>query len=599
MKKIRSTHIICTMGPAVESVDLVRSLIRQGMNIARFNFSHGDHAYHAAGIARVRKAAALEKTPIALLLDTKGPEIRTGMIREGGNVNLVSGEEVEVIAAADAEKLYGKDEVYTRQGRIIVSYELLADDIKTGARILIADGLFSLKCTGIEGRSIRCLVESGGELGSRKNVNVLGVYTRLPAMSPRDQEDLRFGHEQGMDCVAASFIRKARDVITIQQYLASIGSDMPVIAKIEDDEGLRNVEEIIRVSAGIMVARGDLGVQIAPERVPLEQKRIIGLCNNEGKPVITATQMLDSMIRNPQPTRAESGDVANAILDGTDCVMLSGETASGAYPEAAVAVMDRIARTVEASDVYERNQNLRRLALKKDGDLGHAIAESAVLLADTIDAACIITPTMTGNTSQLVSRFRPSRPILGASPSEKIRRRLLLHWGVVPLEVKREEDTEAVIQGALSAAIKANFAKTSDKVVFTAGIPVNSPFTANHIRVHVIGKILGRGRRGFGGHCTGRVVKAANLEEASLILRSRGGEILLTHTLDMSFIPVIRICRGIILEGSSELSQDLLKTVNPNVVYVAQVVGAMNRLEENLTVTLDGTEKIIYEGTLE
>jgi pyruvate kinase len=333
--------------------------------------------------------------------------------------------------------------------------------------------------------------------------------------------------------------------------------------------------------------------------VPLEQKRIIGLCNNEGKPVITATQMLDSMIRNPQPTRAESGDVANAILDGTDCVMLSGETASGAYPEAAVEVMDRIARTVEASEVYERNQNLRRQALKRDGDLGHTIAESAVLLADGIDAACIITPTMTGNTSQLVSRYRPRRPILGASPSEKVRRRLLFHWGVVPLEVQMEEDTEAVIQGALGAAIRAGFARTADKVVFTAGIPVNSPFTANNIRVHVIGKTLGRGRRGFGGRCTGRIVKAANLEEASKVLHNRGGEILLTHTLDMSFIPIIRISEGIILEGASELSQDMLRMVNPNIVYVAQVQGAMKRLEENLTVTLDGTEKIIYEGTLE
>jgi pyruvate kinase len=599
MKKVRSTHIICTMGPAVESVDLVRSLIRRGMNSARFNFSHGDHEYHAAGIARVREAAALEGVPVALLLDTKGPEIRTGLIEGDGTVTLVPGEPVEVISAGDAEKMYGPGGSFTQKGRIIVSYEFLADDIKPGARILIADGLFSLEFIRLENRIIFCKVEAGGELGSRKNVNVIGVHTRLPAMSARDQEDLRFGHEQGMDYVAASFIRRAQDVTSIQKYLASIGSDMPVIAKIEDDEGLFNIEEIIRVSAGIMVARGDLGVQIPPERVPLEQKRIIGLCNNEGKPVITATQMLDSMIRNPQPTRAEAADVANAILDGTDCVMLSGETASGAYPEAAVEVMDRIARTVEASEAYTRNQELHRQALKRDGDLGQAIAESAVLLADTIGAACIITPTMTGNTGQLVSKYRPSRPILGASPSEKVRRRLLLHWGVVPLEVRMEEDTEAVVQGALSAAIRAGFARTAEKVVFAAGIPVNSPFTANHIRVHVIGKILGRGRRGFGGRCTGRVVKAANLEEASRTLRSLGGEILLTHTLDETFIPIIRISRGIILEGASELSREVLKMVNPHIVYVAQVAGAMKRLEENLTVTLDGAEKIIYEGTLE
>jgi pyruvate kinase len=599
MKKIRNTHIVCTMGPAVESLDMVRALIRRGMNIARFNFSHGDHAYHAAGIARVREASALEGVPVALLLDTRGPEIRTGLVKEDGLVPLIPGELVTVISAGDAEKMYGPEGAFTQKGRIIVSYGLLADDIKPGARILIADGLLSLECVRLENRIIHCRVEAGGELGSRKNVNVIGVHTRLPALSDGDREDLRFGHEQGMDFVAASFIRKAQDITAIQKYLASIGSDMPVIAKIEDEEGLLNVEEIIRVAAGIMVARGDLGVQIPPERVPLEQKRIIGHCNNEGKPVITATQMLDSMSRNPQPTRAESADVANAILDGTDCVMLSGETASGAYPEAAVEVMDRIARTVEASGVYGRNQELRRQALRRDADLGQAIAESAVLLADTIGAACIITPTMTGNTGQLVSKYRPSRPILGASPSEKVRRRLLLHWGVVPLEVQMEEDTEAVIQGALGAAIRAGFARTADKVVFAAGIPVNTPFTANHIRVHVIGKILGRGSRGFGGRCTGRVVKAENLEEASRALRSLGGEILLTHTLDESFIPIIRISRGIILEGASELSREMLKLVNPHIVYVSQVSGAMRRFEENLTVTLDGAEKIIYEGTLE
>jgi pyruvate kinase len=231
--------------------------------------------------------------------------------------------------------------------------------------------------------------------------------------------------------------------------------------------------------------------------------------------------------------------------------------------------------------------------------LGQAIAESAVLLADTIGASCIITPTMTGNTSQLVSKYRPSHPILGASPSEKVRRRLLLYWGVIPLEVQMEDDTEAVVQGALSAAIRAGFARTADKVVFAAGIPVNTPFTANHIRAHVIGKILGRGRQGFGSRCTGRVIKAVNLEEATQAIRSLGGEILLTHTLDKTFIPIIRIFRGIILEGASELSGDVLKMVNPHIVYVAQVPGAMKRLEENLTVTLDGAEKIIYEGTLE
>jgi pyruvate kinase len=587
------------MGPAVESVEKVRSLIRLGMNIARFNFSHGDHSYHAAGIARVREASALEGVPVALILDTKGPEIRTGPVRDDKTVTLKAGETLDVVSEADAPGLYGPDGAYTEGRRITASYAALADDIRPGARILIADGLIALETLAVEGRIIRCRVFNGGELGSRKNVNIIGVHTRLPALSEKDEADLRFGHEQGMDYVAASFIRRARDVTVIQKYLASLGSDMPVIAKIEDEEGLLNIEEIIRVSAGIMVARGDLGVQVSPERVPLEQKRIIRLCNTEGKPVITATQMLDSMIRNPRPTRAEAGDVANAILDGSDCVMLSGETAAGSYPEAAVEVMDSIARTVESSEEYRRDLRERRFALDTDHDLAQVIAGSASRIADRLGAACLVVPTLSGQTARMVSKHRPLCPILAASPSEKVRRRLLLYWGLVPVPVQKEAASEAMIQGAIGAVIREGFARPSAKVVVTAGLPVHSPVTTNSIRVHVIGNVLARGGRGFGGRCTGRIVKAENLEEASRVLRNRGGEILLTHTLDKSFIPIIRICRGLILEGSSELSRDMLKLVNPGIVYVAQVEGATKKLEEHLTVTLDGTEKIVYEGNLD
>ncbi|GHT82549.1 pyruvate kinase [Spirochaetia bacterium] len=586
------------MGPATESVELIRSLLRRGMNMARFNFSHGTHDYHAKLIGMVRKAAAAENIPVALILDTKGPEIRTGAIRDDGTITLEGGETVEVIAAADALARRGEDGAYTDKARITVSYEALADDIRPGAKILIADGLIALECLGVENRVIQCRVSNGGELGSRKNVNIIGVHTRLPAMSEKDMGDLKFGHEQGMDYVAASFIRKARDVTTIQQYLRSIGSDMPVISKIEDEEGLLNIEEIIRVSAGVMVARGDMGVQIPTERVPLEQKRIISLCNREGKPVITATQMLDSMIRNPRPTRAEAADVANAILDGTDCVMLSGETAGGAYPEAAVEMMDAIARAVEASDAYEQTLDQRRRALRDDPDLGHIIANAASYTADRVDAACLIVPTVSGLTAQMVSKHRPRRPILAASFSETVRRRLLLYWGIIPLEVKEEEDSEATIQGAIGAALREGYVKNADKVVVTAGIPVNSPFTTNSIRVHVIGNILGRGLAGFGGRCTGRILKAATLDDASRLLRNGGGEILLTHTLDESFTPIIRIVDGIILEGNTVFSKDLIRLINPNVVFIARVPEAMKRIEERLTVTLDGKEKIVYEGSL-
>lgn len=594
----RNTRIICTMGPAVQSVDLVRSLIRRGMNIARFNFSHGDHVYHGAGMDRVREASRLEGVPVGILLDTKGPEIRTGTVRDGGTVLLEKGREIEVVAEADARKLYGEAGAFTDASRITVSYGALAEDIVPGAGILIADGLIALEVVKVEGRSIRCAVSNGGEFGSRKNVNVVGVKTKLPILTEQDRADLRFAVEKGVDFIAASFIRKASDVTTIQKYLAYLKSDIPVIAKIEDEEGLENIEEIVRVSSGVMVARGDLGVQIPAERVPLEQKRIIGLCNAWGKPVITATQMLESMVKNPRPTRAEAGDVANAILDGTDCVMLSGETANGSYPEAAVEVMDRIARAVEASEEYQRRLDERRRDSAQDDDIACAIADAASRIADGIAAAALVIPTMTGNTARLVSRRRPRRRIVAASPSESVRNRLLLHWGVVPVQVQKEDDSESMIQGAIAAALREGYARPLDKVVVVAGLPLNSPLQTNSVRIHVIGNVLGRGGKGFGGRCRGRIVKAKNLEEASVALHKGGGEILLTHTLDESLIPIIRVVDGIILEGVSEMPWDLIRATNPNIVYVSQVGGAMSRFEDHLTVTLDGGEKLIYEGTL-
>ncbi len=594
----RNTRIICTIGPAVESDELICSLIKKGMNIARFNFSHGNHEYHAAGIAKIRKASKQQGIPVALLLDTKGPEIRTGLIRNNGTISFLKDEFVDVIAESDAVKLYGNDGIYAEKEKITVSYSEIADDIIPGVKILLADGLIELSVLSIEGRIIKCKVTNGGEIGSRKNVNIIGARTKLPALTESDKQDILFGHNIGMDYIAASFIRKASDVTSIQKYLAEIGSDMPVIAKIEDEEGLKNIEEIIRVAAGIMVARGDLGVQIPAEQVPLEQKRIISLCNIAGKPVITATQMLDSMIRNPRPTRAEAGDVANAILDGTDCVMLSGETANGSYPEAAVEVMDRIAKAVEASSQYMKSLYERRRVSDINKDLSQIITSAASWTADQIDAACIVVPTLSGNTAKLVSRNRPRRSIIAASPSETVRRRLLLFWGIVPVAIEHQENSEEMIQSSISKTISEGFAASLDKVVVVAGIPINSPLSTNNIRVHVIGNVLGRGLEGFGKHCTGRIIKAQNFEEASAALGKKEAKILLTHTLDISFIPILSIVDGVILEGVSEMSREYVQKINSDIVLVSQVPDAMSYFEENTIVTLDGVEKLIYEGAL-
>ncbi len=595
---IRNTRIVCTIGPAAESIEVVRSLIRKGMNIARFNFSHGSRDYHKKAFERVREASRQEGIPVALLLDTQGPEIRTGCIKNDGTITITAGEEIDVIAENDSRKLYGDDGAYTQSKRITVTYNELADDVIPGAKMYIADGLAELDIISLEDRIIHCKVVSGGIFDSRKNVNVVGVHTKLPPLSEKDKEDILFGHKEGIDYIAASFIRKASDVTSIQIYIKDIGSDIPVIAKIEDEEGLENLEEIIRVSAGIMVARGDLGVQIPVEQVPIEQKRIINLCNKEGKPVITATQMLDSMIRNPRPTRAEAGDVANAILDGTDCVMLSGETANGKFPEAAVECMDKIARAAEASEEYAHSLAEKHSVFQGESDLSHVIADSASFTADKIDAACLIIPTLSGHTAQLVSRHRPRRRIIAATPSEIVQRRLLLFWGVIPVLVPKRDDSEAMVQGAISAAIQKGFASPGGKVVVVSGLPVNSPLTANSIRVYLIGNVLGQGSRSFGGRCTGRIIKAENAEEAEQLLGNRGGEILLTHTLDESFIPILRVVDGIILEGTSGLPHKMIKSVNPNIVYISQVRNAMEQLEEHITVTLDGKEKLIYEGSL-
>jgi len=591
------------MGPAVENLDAVRSLIRRGMNVARFNFSHGDHAYHGAMIDRVREASRIEGIPIALLLDTKGPEIRTGLVKGDGKIALGKGERIQIVSVADAVQSGGEDAAFATAKVVTVSYQGLADDVKTGAKILIADGLLALEVLSVDGRMIECVVLDGGEIGGRKNVNIVGVKTRLPALTDQDRKDLSFGSMMGMDFIAASFIRKPSDVTSILRYLAEIKSDIPVISKIEDEEGLDNVREIIRVSAGIMIARGDLGVQIPVERVPLEQKRIIALCNAAGKPVITATQMLDSMIKNPRPTRAEACDVANAILDGTDCVMLSGETASGSYPEEAVVMMDRIALEVESSEAYRKSMDRRRTGAPlspeqaaEDADIARAIAEAASWTADRIGATAIVVPTMSGNTARMISRFRPRRKIIAATPDEAVRRRLLLYWGVVPILVERELDSEAMIQGAIAATIRAGFAKSLEKVVVAAGLPLGTPLQTNSVRVHVIGHVLGRGGRGFGSRCTGRVVKARTLQEAVQTLRKSGGEILVTHTLDETFIPIIRLVDGVILEGVSEMSWEIVRATNPSLVYVSQVSRAMELFEDNLTITLDGKEKLVYEG---
>ncbi len=609
------------MGPTTEDLEVVCELLRAGMNVARFNFSHSDHPYHKANMERVREASRITGIPCALLLDTKGPEIRTGnvagngtiMIQEG-DIFLLTNDDCESVPAG--RKLDGSP---GESGRMSLSWKKLPEEIKSGCRVLLADGLVELLVLETDGHStITTRALNSGKIGSRKNVNIIGIHPEVPVLSEQDKRDIEFGISMGVDFIAASFVSSPSDVVSILRFVEPLDPTVRIIAKIENEEGLDSIDDIIAVSAGIMVARGDLGVQLATERIPLAQKKIIEACNRAGKPVITATQMLDSMINNPRPTRAELTDVANAIFDGTDAVMLSGETANGAYPVEAVKMMAKIARTVEGSDEYKKKmRQFNRFESTRAGVAG-IMAQSGYRTAMDIEAVALMTPTLSGNTSRLLSRFRPEQPIIAATPYDRVQRQLLLNWGVVPLLVKVAEDSEEMIQNSLRVAIDTGYLKASDKVVLVAGMPIVSPSPVNTIRVLFVGNVLARGANGGGCskrswskdlqscdisdpsccRATGRIVRAETLEDAFVALRKKGGEILVTRNLDMNFVPILRLVDGLIIENPTELTEETLSMINPNLIWVSQVPGAMKSLEPGFTVTVDSRERLVYEGTI-
>ena len=586
---VRKTKIVATLGPASESVQTMKALLAAGVNVARFNFSHGTHEEQLNRISKMRTASSETGIPVAILLDTKGPEIRTG-----------TAPAPYTLKAGDSVKVSTEDLPCTAD-LISISYKDLPADIKPGNRILIADGLIDLEVVTTDGKTeIQTIVRNGGTLGSKKNVNVPGVRTRLPAITDKDRDDIRFAIEHEMDYIAASFVRRASDILEIQSILRNADSPIRVIAKIEDQEGLENIDEIIRVSYGIMVARGDLGVQLRGEEIPLAQKRIIEKCNRQNKPVITATQMLDSMINNPQPTRAETNDVANAVFDGTDAVMLSGETANGSYPVRAVETMASIALTIEQSPEYRKK--LKQHFFDSDHghhEIGMAVARAAHLLAEDVSAEAMVTPTLRGNTPRLISKFRPAYKIIAATVSETVRRQLLLHWGVYPVLTEFVRDSEMMIQNAIRIALRTGLIQMLDKVVTAAGIPLNSPMMMNTIKVHFIGNILNRGQVGFGEVCSGKIVKVKDPQEAQKALDLTPNEILLTPRLTEGFRAVVSKVKGIILEHRSDIPPEELRNLNPSMVLISDIEDAYRQFENGQFVSLDGEEKIIYEGLIE
>ena len=455
----RRTKIICTLGPSTDNEAVMRALIEEGMNVARFNFSHGPHDEQMGRLKMLRKLRKELGKYVAALLDTKGPEIRLVEF-EKGKTELKTGQTFTLTT----DDILGTDE------RVSITYKNLADDVKPGDHILIDDGLIELKVKDKKGNNINCEIVNGGELGEKKGVNVPNVAIRLPAITDKDRDDLKFGVEQGVDFIAASFVRNAECILEIKSFLRECKAPyIPVIAKIENFEAIKNIDEIIRCADGIMVARGDLGVEIPAEEVPYLQKTIIQKCNDNFKPVITATQMLDSMMRNPRPTRAEVTDVANAVYDGTDAVMLSGETAQGKYPLEALQMMVHIVENTEEHLDYD--MILRKAGEHRLKSASSALANATVTTANNLRAKCIVTPTVSGATARVVSKFKPKTGIIGISPDEATLRRMQINWGVMPLKSVAVYTTEDICDTAIDLICAKKLAEAGDMVVLTLGIP--------------------------------------------------------------------------------------------------------------------------------
>ena len=584
---MRKTKIICTLGPAAETDEVVRNLMLKGMNVARFNFSHGSYEEHQGRIDLVKRIRDELKLPIALLLDTKGPEIRTGAF-SSGRATLTEGETV-IIRGQD---VLGSSKEFS------VTYKGLPDDVRNDTRILIDDGLIELVVTDIKDRDIYCRILNGGQVSDKKSINVPGTELHLPALTPKDVQDIEFGIKQGIDFIAASFVRKPRDVQEIRHILERHNAqDINIIAKIENGEGVSNFEDILKVADGIMVARGDLGVEIPASEVPIVQKRFIHQCQNAGKISITATQMLDSMIRNPRPTRAEVSDVANAIFDGTSAVMLSGETAAGKYPLESLEMMVEIARRTEGSIDYWKNlQNSRYTMLSS---VANAISHATCTTAMDLNAKAIITITHAGRTARLISRFRPACPVVATTVFPRVQRQLNLSWGICPILVDEVQTTDEMFDVGLSAAKNCGFLFDGDIIVMTGGTPVGMSGTTNTIKVQTIGHSLVQGK-GL------RVSDEAPTKVTGSVLIIRDPEhipeceiepneelILVAPYTNNLMMPLIRKAKALVVEDDDPNSHTATVAVALEIPTVLSSENATRLLKDGWTVTVDIEQGII------
>jgi len=583
---MRKTKIVCTIGPASESIEKLEELIGAGMNVCRLNFSHGSHEEHGLRIKTIREAAKKTGKTVAILLDTKGPEIRTHDFVDG-QAELKTGEEVVI----STEQVLGTAEKFS------VTYAGLYDDVDPGSRILIDDGLIELEVIEKANGDIRTKVLNSGMVKNKKGVNVPNVSIKLPGITEKDIQDIVFGIEQGVDFIAASFVRKASDVLEIRELLEAHGTGyIQIIPKIENQEGIDNIDSILEVSDGLMVARGDMGVEIPPEEVPLVQKRLIKKCNVLGKPVITATQMLDSMQRNPRPTRAEASDVANAIFDGTDAIMLSGETAAGLYPVEAVKMMANIALRVEKSLQYE---DMFQKRLKEQSyTITDAISQSVAHTALALDVAAIVAPTESGYTAKMISKYRPKSPIVAVTSNEQVRRRLALSWGVQAfMAEEKAKSTDEMLETAIQTAMDADMIGLGETVVITAGVPLAETGTTNLMKIHVVGEQIAKGQGIGRKSAKGKVVVAKTAEEA--LANVTEGSVLVTVSTDKDMIPAIEKAAALVVEEGGLTSHAAVVGVSIGIPVIVGVTTATATLKSGQEVTVDAARGIVYNGHAE
>ena len=574
---MRRTKIICTIGPASESREKIQQLLRAGMNVARLNFSHGTHEEHGLRMSVLKEEAASAGKHLGILLDTKGPEIRTGMVPELG-----------ITLTNDAEFILDTKSALGSSERVGITYKELCLDVVSGTHILIDDGQLDLEVVSVQQEEIKTRVRNGGILKSQKGVNVPGVSIKLPGVTEKDIEDIRFGVTQGIDFIAASFTRKASDILAVRQIVEEMGATVQIIAKIESQEGINNLDSILEVVDGLMVARGDLGVEVPVEEVPVYQKEMIQKCNLLGKPVIVATQMLDSMIRQPRPTRAEASDVANAILDGTDAIMLSGETAAGQFPVEAVLMMDKIARRTETTLLKTKTTRNPHL------NVAESICYASYSIASDLNATAIITPTQSGITARMISKYRPKALIVAATPFPEVARRLTLQWGIETLVVPESPGTDQLLSVAVTAALDENYIQTGDIVVITAGVPVGKVGTTNMIKVQVVGGILAKGT-GIGRKSYMGIARIVHRPEQDTFEK---GDILVASFTDARFVPLIAKAGALVIQDAGLTSHAAIAALEYGIPAIIGLQDAMTKISQGQRITVDALAGVIYEGTV-